>query len=111
MAINTPNWSVISDPLAKFNFNYKDVAIGGKLVQGSIRLSEDRMMVVRSDHMLKEYMRTSMATQMGEYMISNGLVEFTQMRDPITFDTLVKVRCYLAPNDQVKILRMHYADT
>jgi len=111
MAINTPSWSVISDPLAEFNFTYKDVAIGGKMVQGSIRLSEDKMMAVRSDHMLKDYMRTSMATQMGEYMISNGLVEFTQMRDSITLDTIVKARCYLAPNDQIKVLRIHYAGT
>jgi hypothetical protein len=44
-------------------------------------------------------------------MISNGLVEFTQMHDNITFDTIVKARCYLAPNDQVKILRIHYAGT
>lgn len=109
MAINTPNWGI--DPYSDFNFTYKDVAIGGKLVTGSLRLSEDRMMAVQSDHMLKQYMRTSMATQMGEYMISNGLVEFTQMRDSISFDTIVKVRCYLAPSDQVKILRMHYVDT
>jgi hypothetical protein len=109
MAINTPNWGI--DPYTDFNFTYKDVAIGGKLVTGTIRMSEDKMMAVQSDHMLKQYLRTSMATQMGEYMISNGLVEFTQMRDSISFDTIVKARCYLAPNDQVKILRMHYADT
>jgi len=109
MAINTPNWGI--DPYTDFNFTYKEIAIGGKLVQGTIRVSEDKMMAVQSDHMLKQYMRTSMATQMCEYMISNGLVEFTQIRDNITFDTLVRARCYLAPNDQVKILRMHYADT
>jgi hypothetical protein len=105
MAINTPNWGI--DPFTDFNFTYKDVAIGGKLVQGTIRVSEDKMMAVQSDHVLKQHLRSSMAQQMGEYMISNGLIEFTQMRDNITFDTIVKARCYLAPNDQVKILRMH----
>jgi len=109
MAINTPNWGI--DPYTDFNFTYKDIAIGGKLVQGSLRLSEDKMMAVQSDHMLKQYLRSSMAQQMGEYMISNGLVEFTQMRDSISFDTIVKARCYLAPNDQVKILRTHYDGT
>jgi hypothetical protein len=106
MAINTPNWGI--DPYSDFNFTYKDVAIGGKLMTGTIRVSEDKMMAVQSDHMLKQYLKSSMAQQMGEYMISNGLVEFTQMRDNISFDTIVKARCYLAPNDQVKILRMHY---
>jgi len=109
MAINTPNWGI--DPYTDFNFTYKDIAIGGKLVQGSLRLSEDKMMAVQGDHMLKQYLRSSMAQQMGEYMISNGLVEFTQMRDSISFDTIVKARCYLAPNDQVKILRTHYDGT
>ena len=93
-----------------FNFTYKEVAIGGKLVQGSISLNEDTMLQIQSDPMLKEYMRNAMAVQMGEYMISNGLVEFTQMKDHITFDTIVKARCYLAPNDQVKIVRIHDND-
>jgi len=109
MAINTPNWGI--DPYSDFTFTFKEIAIGGKMVCGTIRVSEDKMMAVQSDHMLKQYLRTSMATQMGEYMISNGLIEFTQMRDNISLDTLVKARCYLAPSDQVKILRMHYAGT
>jgi hypothetical protein len=108
MAINTPNRGI--DPL-DFNFTYKDVVIGGKMVRGTIRVPKDKMVSVYSDHELKQYLRTSMATQLAEYMISNGLVEFTQMRDNITLDTLVNARCYLAPNDQVKILRMHYNDT
>jgi hypothetical protein len=109
MAINTPNWGI--DPYSDFNFTYKDVAIGGKLVTGTIRISNDKMVDVRSEHELKQYLKSSMAQQMSEYMISNGLVEFTQMRDSISFDTIVKARCYLAPNDQVKILRTHYAGT
>lgn len=106
MAINTPNRGI--DPL-DFNFTYKDVVIGGKMVRGTIRVPESTMMY--ADHEFKQYLRTSMAQQLAEYMISNGLVEFTQMRDNMTLDTLVNARCYLAPNDQVKILRMHYADT
>ena len=109
MAINIPNWSI--DPYSDFNFTYKDIPIGGKLVTGTIRIPEHKMVDVRSDHELKQYLKSSMAQQMSEYMISNGLVEFTQMKDQITFDIIVKARCYLAPNDQVKILRMHHAGT
>jgi len=109
MAINTPNWGI--DPYSDFTFTYKEVPIGGKMVCGTIRMSEQKMLAVHSDHVLKQYLRSSMAQQMGEYMISNGLVEFTQMRDNISYDTIVKARCYLAPNDQVKILRMHYDGT
>lgn len=106
MASNTPNWGI--NPYQDFNFTYKDVAIGGKLVQGTIRLSEDKMVMVHSDYEMKQYLRSSMAQQMCEYMISNGLIEFVQMKDNLSFDTIVKSRCYLAPNDQVKIIRTHY---
>lgn len=110
MSYSTPlNWDF--NPYEDFKFTYKEVAIGGKMVRGTIRLPEHHMATIYADHELKQYMRTSMATQLAEYMISNGLVEFTQMQDNTTFDTLVNARCYLAPNDQVKILRMHYADT
>jgi hypothetical protein len=107
MAFNTPNWGI--DPYSNFNFTSKDIPIGGKLVVGTIRIPEYKMVKVRSDHELKQYLKSSMAQQMSEYMISNGLVEFTQMSDQITFDRIVKARCYLAPNDQVKILRINYA--
>lgn len=107
MAINPPlNWDY--NPFEDFKFTYKDVAIGGKLVRGTIRVPEHKMLTVNSDYEFKQYFRTTMATQLAEFMISNGLVEFTQMQDNITLDTLVNARCYLAPNDQVKILRMNY---
>ena len=109
MAINTPNWGI--DPYSDFNFTYKDIAIGGKMVTGTIRVPEHKMLSYGTEQEFRQFLKTSMAHQMTEYMISNGLVEFTQMRDNITFDTLVRARCYLAPNDQVKILRMHCAGT
>ena len=108
MAITKPpNWDF--NPYEDFKFTYKDIPIGGKLVRGTIRVPEHKMMY--AGHEFKQYLKNSMATQLVEYMISNGLVEFTQMRDNITTDTLVNARCYLAPNDEVKILRMHYNDT
>jgi len=109
MAINTPNWGI--NPYSDFNFTYKDIAIGGKMVTGTIRVPEHKMLSYGTEQEFRQFLKTSMAHQMTEYMISNGLVEFTQMRDNITFDTLVRARCYLAPNDQVKILRMHCAGT
>lgn len=110
MAITTP-LNLDFNPFEDFKFTYKDVAIGGKMVRGTIRIPEHKVTTLYSDHEFKQYMKSSMATQLAEYMISNGLVEFTQMRDNATLDIVVNARCYLAPNDQVKILRMHYADT
>jgi hypothetical protein len=106
MAINTPIGSI--DPYADFIFTCKEIPIGGKLVTSTVRISADKMVIVCSDHELRKNLRSSMAQQMGEYMISNELIQFTQMQDPITYDVLIKARCYLAPSDQVKILRTHY---
>lgn len=107
MAISPPlNWDF--NLYEDTKFTYKDVAIGGKMVRGFIRVTEHNMLVFNTDDKFKEYLRVSMATQLAEYMISNGLIEFTQMRDNASFDTIVNARCYLAPNDQIKILRVHY---
>jgi hypothetical protein len=89
-----------------FNFTYKDVAIGGKLVMGKICIPESAG-VNFADHEMKEYVRTSMATKLAEHMMANGLVEFTYMVDHISFDRVVHARCYLAPSEQVKLLRIH----
>jgi hypothetical protein len=90
-----------------FDFNCKEVAIGGKLVMGKICIPESAD-VNFADHEMKEYVRTSMAIKLAEHMMANGLVEFTYMVDRISFDRVVYARCYLAPNEQVKILRIKY---
>jgi hypothetical protein len=40
------------------------------------------------------------------YMLENKLVEFTHHDDPITFHRQLAIRAYLAPSDQVRILRL-----
>jgi hypothetical protein len=100
-----------ASPFDDFKFNYKEFPIGGKLVTGTISISEHKMLSYVSEPEFKEFLKKQMTHQMCEYIISNGFVEFTQMKDHTTFDTIVKARCYLAPNDQVKILRTHYAGT
>jgi hypothetical protein len=40
------------------------------------------------------------------YMLENKLVEFTHHDDPITFRRQLAIRAYLAPSDQVRILRL-----
>ena len=89
-----------------FDFNCKEVAIGGKLVMGKICIPESAD-VNFADHEMKEYVRTSMAIKLAEHMMANGLVEFTYMVDRISFDRVVHARCYLAPSEQVKLLRIH----
>ena len=52
-----------------------------------------------------------MATHLVKCMMENNLIEFTKIEDSATGSYRLHARCYLAPNDQVKILRTHYGST
>ena len=96
------------DDLNVVEFSYTEIPIGGKLIQLSIRLTDYDVVQATTQDEYKDYIRITMAKKIAEYMITQGFIEFTQKKDPTTFDVLVNARCYLAPSDQVKILRTHY---
>jgi hypothetical protein len=56
----------------------------------------------------KEEIKKRLLIQMLEYMLENKLVEFTVVEDHARATRTFRVRAYLAPNDQVKILRTAY---
>jgi hypothetical protein len=88
-------------------FDTYDYAIGGKMVVGKARMSHEfRLMLENGDEETKNKLKSDLIHQMAQYMLENNLVEFTYYDDPITFDRQVAVRAYLAPNDQIKILRV-----
>jgi hypothetical protein len=61
---------------------------------------------MQSDYESRQQIKQQLIQQMAQYILENNLVEFTQLDDPITGAKRIKVRAYLAPNDQVKILRL-----
>lgn len=88
------------------NFETYDYAIGGKMVVGRGRLSESyRMMLEGGNTEAQKQLKSSLVHQMAEFILENNLVEFTYQDDPIDMSRHIYVRAYLAPNDQVKILR------
>lgn len=92
-------------------FETYDYIIGGKLVVGRAVMEQSFMDLLNNgDEDAKQNIRRSLIMQMAEYMLDNNLVEFTQQKqyDPSKYEaqTAVMVRAYLAPNDQVKILRL-----
>ena len=90
-----------------FTFQTYDYAIGGKMVVGRVTISETfRMMIDDGDKEATKKIKYDLIHQMAEFMLENNLVEFTYHDDPITLNRNVLVRAYLAPNDQVKILRV-----
>ena len=92
--------------LNEADFTTHDYAIGGKLVVGKCSLDESYSQLMATDVEARHMVKTRLVQQLATYMLENNLVEFTQLQDPITFTKTIAVRAYLAPNDQVKILRL-----
>ena len=88
-------------------FQSHDYAIGGKMVVGRAEMTEDfRMMIEDGDATAIMQIKEKLTRDLVSYMLENKLVEFTHHDDPITFRRQIAIRAYLAPNDQVKILRL-----
>jgi len=88
-------------------FQTHDYIIGGKMVIGRAEMSEDyRIMMEDGDEYAIKSVKEKLVREMVSYMLENKLVEFTYQDNPIDFSRQIAVRAYLAPSDQVKILRL-----
>jgi len=85
---------------------YTDIAIGGKLVNVNIKLSESDTINLTPDNI-----KWRIADHLVKYMIQNKLIEFTKQEDPIEMTTTINARCYLAPDSEVRILRQMTPNT
>lgn len=87
-------------------FDTYDYAIGGKMVVGRATMSDSyKMMMEDGDGDAIKAVKSDLIQQMAKFMLENNLVEFTYQDNPMDFSRSVAVRAYLAPNDQIKILR------
>jgi hypothetical protein len=85
---------------------YTDIAIGGKLVNVNIKLSNFDTINLTSDNI-----KWRIADHLVKYMIENKLIEFTKQDNPIDNSTTINARCYLAPDSEVRILRQMTPNT
>ena len=88
------------------DFKTYDYTIGGKLVVGRAVIDETYQQLMMSDKEARQKVKEKLVTDMAHYMLENNLVEFMQQQNPMDLTTTVLVRAYIAPNDQVKILRL-----
>jgi hypothetical protein len=88
------------------DFKTYEYMIGGKLVVGRAVIEDSYWTLMNSDAEARKQVKSKLIHQMAEFILENNLVEFTQAQNPMDFSTTVMVRAYLAPNDQVKILRL-----
>ena len=91
----------------EIDFQAHDYVIGGKLVVGKAVLGKPSVALRDGlDHDARMHLKKKLVMDMATYMLENHLVEFTQMDDPLSLSKTVMVRAYLAPSEQVKILRL-----
>jgi len=90
-------------------FDSIDTPIGGKLVRVTYHMNSWEKAQF-SDDEFKQRLKEKLAMEMASFIIVNRLAEFTQMHDPRGMTDMIAMRCYLAPDDQVKILRTHYGN-
>jgi tyrosine-protein phosphatase YwqE len=89
-------------------FTSYDYPIGGKMVVGSCTMTEMEAIDMMANNGGKERIKESLIQQLARYILENKLVEFTMVEDHARATRTFRVRAYLAPNDQVKILRTAY---
>ena len=93
-------------PFGEVDFKTYDYIIGGKMVVGKATMDDSFATMLLSDNDARENLKKKLISDMAQFILENNLVEFTQQDDPLTMGKNVYVRAYLAPNDQVKILRL-----
>lgn len=95
------------DEIDNFTFQTYDYAIGGKMVVARSVVSDDFWSLIQNGQKeARRKIKFDLAHQMAVFMVENNLMEFTSSDDPSTGNKWIAVRAYLAPDDQVKILRV-----
>lgn len=90
----------------ELKFETYDYAIGGKMVIGRARMSQEfRTLLEDGNPDARDKLKIDLIHQMADYMLQHKLVEFTYQDDPMTGDKMIAVRAYLAPDSQIKIIR------
>ena len=104
MAIQQTPFGNLDDTM--FQTNLQEFAIGGKLITVTYRLNHIQTQSFLDEN-YREEVKKEMSEFMARYILENNLAEFTSTEDYGSQMKILNMRCYLAPNDQVKILRMY----
>lgn len=85
-----------------------DYAYGGKMVTVKSEISDVNLQHM-NDETWRQTIRSELAHKLATFILQAGLCEITMMQssNPLSFGKTVAIRCYLAPNDQVRTLRLH----
>jgi hypothetical protein len=104
MAIGKAFDTMFTDDLTFTSWEY---AIGGKMVVGKAEMTEEfKVMMEGGDATAISHVKEKLTRDLVHHILENKLVEFTSWDDPVFGKKHISIRAYLAPNEQVKILRL-----
>lgn len=88
-----------------FDIDTVDIHIGGKLIVYRGIISLQMMAQAKNDDGLKMQIKEDVARAIARHMLDNNLIEINTRDDPKSFSKEIIARVYLAPDDQIRILR------
>jgi hypothetical protein len=88
-------------------FNIKEYPIKGKMVVGQFRLNLSEMLQLPTGQVENDIKET-LCKSMVNFILENKLGEFTMQEDPINMTKIFRMRCFLTPDDQVRLIRKLY---
>lgn len=83
--------------------------IQGQMFMVSFTAS-DKFMFDTPVDVWKQEVKKRLAIDLAEKMLEEGVIEFTQIQDLAWGHKTIRARCYLVPDNQVRILRTLYKD-
>lgn len=82
----------------------KQYAVQGQMI--SIKQAIDVNYLAKKDSFSNDAFKEQLTRALVEELISKKLVEFTYIDDPTTQRRIYHARCFLVPDDNVRMLRM-----
>ena len=98
-------WNQPSRLYPEFDVNTIDYTIGGKMLSTRLVVKDIEQMHFQSNEEYKAAIKNKLAHNIAQFMVEKGLIEFTHLPQPYEGSTIIHARCYVVPDEQVKILR------
>jgi hypothetical protein len=88
-------------------FNIKEYPIKGKMVVGQFTVNLSEMLQLRND-LVESIIKESLCKSMVNVILENKLAEFTMLENPVDMSKTYRVRCFLTPDEDVRLIRKLY---
>jgi hypothetical protein len=89
-----------------FDYQIKDFAIGAHLVTGQFVVKQGHVLGL-SENERRRLIKKELLSMLVDKILDHNLAEFTMVNNPVDMTTAYRVRCYLAKDSDVKLIRTY----